>query len=133
MTLDLRRRWITDLSTIGTLWINGEHCCFTLEDPVRPHKIPGGTAIPAGTYPVRLALSPKRKIIVPWIDDVPKYSNIQIHVGNYPKDTDGCILVGTDYAENMILHSKVAFERLMAKLKVANQITITIHNPVQTV
>jgi hypothetical protein len=43
--------------TLGDLSMDGDHVCFTLEDVVREVKIPGETAIPAGTYEVIITRS----------------------------------------------------------------------------
>ena len=38
------------------------------------------------------------------------------HVGNYNKDSDGCVLIGDAREGNMITNSRDAFERYMARL-----------------
>jgi len=123
MLLNLKRIILADEWTGGILYIDGKPFCFTLEDAVRLVKIAGATAIPSGDYPVMLGLSPKRKIIVPWILDVPGFDAIQIHIGNTVNDTDGCILVGC--ALNMwvdkLTSSRPAFEKLMKILKATKE------------
>ena len=54
MQIILKRKKFLSDRTIGELTINGKFKCYTLEDTVRPEgvKIPGETAIPAGTYTV---------------------------------------------------------------------------------
>ena len=45
MKLDLIRRWLTEASTIGELYVDGVGECFVLEDRYRPPpeaKVPGG-------------------------------------------------------------------------------------------
>ena len=45
-------------------------------------KIPGHTAIPEGSYRVLVTLSPRFKEWLPYIQGVPDFEGIRIHVGN---------------------------------------------------
>ena len=136
MELTLNRIFLGSSATIGELWVNDTHLCDTLEDRVRPEgeKIYGKTAIPEGTYEVKLTHSPRFKKILPEILNVPNFSGIRIHTGNSSKDTEGCILVGTwdGEKEDWISDSRIAFEKLMSLLQKAEDkkesITITINN-----
>ncbi|QGZ16164.1 hypothetical protein Kuja_1720 [Vibrio phage vB_VchM_Kuja] len=104
---------LTGKSTLGQLSIEEKDFCVTLEDKFVPlyEKVNGETRIPAGRYPIR-----KRKVlsnltkkyrtikvlkgIFDWhleICDVPFFENVYIHIGNYAKDTDGCVLVGEKF------------------------------------
>lgn len=136
MELTLNRIFLGSSATIGELLINDKHLCDTLEDRVRPEgeKVYGKTAIPEGTYEVKLTHSPRFKKILPEILNVPNFSGIRIHTGNSSKDTEGCILVGTwdGEKEDWISDSRIAFEKLMSLLQKAEDkkesITITINN-----
>ena len=136
MELKLNRIFLGSSATIGELLINDKHLCDTLEDRVRPEgeKVYGKTAIPEGTYEVKLTHSPRFKKILPEILNVPNFSGIRIHTGNSSKDTEGCILVGTwdGEKEDWISDSRTAFEKLMSLLQKAEDkkesITITINN-----
>ena len=138
--------------TIGKLYINGEYFCDTLEDTdrgldsnmplteIQKIKQPGITAIPTGTYTVNMnTISPKYgnkepyKTLcggkVPRLMNVPGYEGILIHIGNYARDTDGCILVGNNITSGMISNSKVTFEKLyevLKKVSASEPITIQI-------
>jgi hypothetical protein len=94
LELKLIRKNFTEQSTIGELSVDGAFECFTLEDKVRPVKIKGETAIPAGTYEVAVTFSNKFQKFLPLLLDVPNFDGIRIHTGNTPKDTPDCILVG---------------------------------------
>lgn len=126
----LKRTIKTPNSTIGELYWNGQFECFTLEDPCREGpKVAGATAIPEGTYPVTIDYSPRFKKELPHVHEVSGFEGIRIHKGNSPLDTEGCILVGSDYGEDHITGSKLAFDRLFLKLHQAVQlgpVTITI-------
>lgn len=136
MQLKLNRIFKTNTFTIGELYINEKYVTDTLEDRVRPEgeKVYGKTAIPEGTYEVKLTHSPRFKKILPEILNVPNFSGIRIHTGNSSKDTEGCILVGTwdGEKEDWISDSRTAFEKLMSLLQKAEDkkesITITINN-----
>lgn len=127
MLLILQCTTKTDKSTEGTLSIDGQYQCVTLEptyrqvagQPVETWKMPGQTAIPTGTYPVEVTYFTRGGYYSPLLDNVPGFMGIRIHVGNFPQDTEGCILVGTQMGDNEVLNSKVAFVALMAKIQQA--------------
>ena len=134
MELKLNRIFLGSSATIGELLVNDKHLCDTLEDRVRPEgeKFYGKTAIPEGTYEVKLTHSPRFKKILPEILNVPNFSGIRIHTGNSSKDTEGCILVGTwdGEKEDWVGNSRIAFDELMALLEEATnnkeKVTITV-------
>src|ERR1700687_5575717 len=121
MKLTLERNWFTDLSVCGTLAIDGNFECFTLEPPVRATK---PCCIPAGTYQVELAMSPHRNYVVPWVLGVPGFTGIELHIGNQPKDTVGCCLVGQHHNPDWVRNSAAAFRALMLKLSGTDNISI---------
>lgn len=98
MELLLKRIARKPTYTIGRLYVNNTYLCDTLEDYDRiffgGSKVPGKTAIPSGRYEVVLnSYSPKfgsrepyRSLCggcVPLIADVPNFSGVRIHCGNY--------------------------------------------------
>lgn len=124
--------------TVGSLFINGEFFCYTLEDKdrgltsdmsledIQSKKIYGKTAIPKGIYFIDMnTVSTKFKDRLwakpydgklPRLLDVPGYEGILIHVGNTVEDTSGCILVGTEYFNGVLKNSATAFTSLMSVL-----------------
>jgi len=137
MQLTLQRLVLTDSSTCGQLMIDDSLECWTLELPVAD-GLPG-SAIPAGTYPVFFKPSPKFEssndpwvkqyaAFMPHIEYIPNRSLIMIHWGNYPDNTEGCVLVGKVHQPNMVGQSREAFQELYEKFKEANfeGITITV-------
>ena len=114
--LSLERKVYTERSTTGRLFIDGDFECYTLEDPVRPKKIRGITAIPEGTFEIAITHSNKFKQFMPLLLGVPNFAGIRIHWGNRPEHTEGCILVGKSVGDDMIGTSKLAYDGLNRKL-----------------
>lgn len=133
MKLHLERLQLDPGVTIGSLSVDDAWECWALEDGVRPAgaaKVPGKTAIPAGTYSVDITYSPRFKMPLPLLLNVPNFEGVRIHSGNTADDTEGCILVGQDRLGQSIGRSRLAFQALFAKLSRAKargeQITIEI-------
>ena len=134
MKLKLNRIFLGSSATIGELYVDGEHIADTLEDRVRPEgeKVYGKTAIPEGTYEVKLTHSPRFKKILPEILNVPNFSGIRIHSLNKAEESEGCIGVGEWNGKdtNWISNSRIAFNELMSLLQSAEDkkesTTITI-------
>ncbi|PSR52643.1 hypothetical protein AHMF7605_03430 [Adhaeribacter arboris] len=87
--------------------------CYVLELPPRDN-VPFVSSIPAGTYPVKV----RTDGALGWrleLDNVPDRKNVQIHIGNFPKDTIGCLLPGKEAGASQckVLRSNEA----MAELK----------------
>lgn len=76
------------------------------EDPGR--KVQGRTAIPTGTYKVHLYDSPKHGPDTPELLDVPGFRHIQIHSGNLPEHTEGCLLMGLARTGAQVTRSRPA-------------------------
>jgi hypothetical protein len=71
--------------------------CMTLElaDKDNQRSV---SRIPAGTYWVEKHNSPKFGKSF-WVKDVPGRSEILIHVGNFYRDTRGCVLAGDGFED----------------------------------
>lgn len=119
MELKLIRSKSTKTSTSGTLSIDDEFECYTLEDPVRDKKIAAKTAIPSGTYTIDITHSNRFKKKMPILLNVPGFTGIRIHSGNTADDTEGCILVGKQKSDDRIAESRLAYSSLFAKLEKA--------------
>lgn len=129
MRLDLTRLEIDRDATIGELRIDGEWFCWTLEDRVRAAKIKHQTAIPTGSYEVRITHSQRFGVRMPLVVDVPEFAGIRIHPGNSAADTSGCILVGGHRQGNRITDSRAAYQALMTRLESAGDVTLHITQP----
>ena len=84
-------------------------------------KEPGHTAIPEGSYRVVITLSPRFRKWLPYLQGVPDFEGIRIHAGNYPDDTQGCILVGENKYPGMVVNSRIWLGRLMKRITEAQE------------
>lgn len=126
MELKIVRSQRTEHSTIGTLYVDGNFECYTLEDKEREVKVPHETAIPKGEYKVIINQSNRFKRLLPLLLNVPNFEGVRIHSGNTNHDTEGCILVGQTKYNDFIGGSRKAFDMLFAKMQKAESITLTI-------
>jgi hypothetical protein len=94
--ITLQRVAGNDVCTTGVMIYNYRPFCVTLERPWLGNK-PDISCIPAGTYMVEKAMSPERGYEVWWVREVPDRDSIQMHKGNIPVDTAGCILVAEKF------------------------------------
>lgn len=152
MELILYRKWKKETYTIGQLYINGLRFSDALEDrdrgltsamalsEIKQRKVYGETAIPTGTYEVRMTYSTKfatrawgRKYggKVPELLNVKGFSGVRIHPGNTPKDTLGCILLGKNAVKGQVTQSTTYYYQLLDNyilpaLQRGEKITLTI-------
>ena len=130
MKLELKRRFLGESYTIGSLSIDGKKFCDTLEDRVRDlnkngvfdgdeKKVYGETAIPYGTYDVVVDYSPKFKRELPRLQTVRHFEGILIHRGNTAEDSAGCILVGENKVKGKVINSTPYEKELVRILKEA--------------
>jgi len=141
MELIEKRTVKTPNSTQGVFYIDGVSTFVGLEptdrgltngmtlDQITAIKVQNKTAIPTGRYLVTKYFSPKHNIDVPLVNDVPGYAGVEIHVGNFPQDTDGCLLLGTDTGPDEVLNSKTAiaafYTKFFASVDAGEQVWIT--------
>lgn len=129
MKLELNRTTRTSKSTIGELLINNEFFCYVLEDfdrgldskmslsEITQKKVYAETAIPKGTYKVVITFSPRFKQYMPLLLNVKGFQGIRIHSGNTADHSEGCLIVGMTKSTDFVGQSKIAYSKLMAKLK----------------
>lgn len=134
MELTLKHIINGEHDSIGSLSIDGNFECYTLEDEKRNVKVYGETRIWAGRYKIeprkvgRIAAWLKK--IFPnvvnyslWIKNVPQFEYILIHPGTTDKDTYGCVLVGEDFDKfgdkHKLVNSRKAYLKLHKKISKA--------------
>lgn len=84
-------RWYRDDCVLGVLTIDNFRC-FTLELPNRNNE-QDVSCIPSSQYEYYYRESPSNGPCLE-LRDVPNRLYIQVHAGNFTKNTHGCILVG---------------------------------------
>ena len=118
INLLLIRDTFTEESTIGELFINGERICDTLERPYF-NNLRNISCIPEGVYTVRLRLpreSATRDYIHLLVQNVPDRDWILFHRGNYPYQSQGCILVGLGSQQDFVSNSVLAMDLLIKEI-----------------
>ena len=128
MEILLKRQVKTIDFTLGELFIDGEHFCYTVEDMERMEgeKVFGKTAIPKGEYNVIVNHSNHFNKDLPLLISVPNFEGVRIHSGNSAADSEGCIICGMTRTINGVGMSRIAMQKLMDKLKFQSLITIKI-------
>lgn len=152
MEITVDRKWKKDTYTIGVCYINGVRFSETLEDKdrgldnsmsesvIKSKKIYGQTAIPTGTYEIKMTYSPKfanrawakkysGKVVE--ITNVKAYSGVRIHPFNTAAESLGCIAVGRNLVKGKVLQSTIHYQKLVddyisPALKRGEKVTITI-------
>ena len=112
------RDTFTKESTIGELFLNGERMCDTLENPWLNNER-NFSCIPEGNYPVRLRLpreSATRDYLHLLVQEVPNRDFILVHRGNFPSQTQGCILVGLGSQQDVVNNSVLAMDLLIKEI-----------------
>lgn len=126
MDLTLKRTEFSDDGIFGELSdITGKRIAFTLEHSYS--KVP---KLPPGQYVCRRGLHRLEGMTDPFetfeIEDVPGHSDILFHVGNYNKDSQGCVLLGRGRMGPMLKFSRFAFEDFLKLQAGFDEFTLTV-------
>lgn len=142
MIIDLHRKWRKSDYSIGILSIDGERVCETIEDTdrglsqtdsletIKEKKIKGKTAIPIGTYEIKITYSPRFKKNLPLLLNVPGYDGVRIHPGNTAEDTEGCIPCGKNTEVGKVTNSRFWTGKVIEAIEKAlksGRVFINIH------
>lgn len=128
--LVLKRLYFKNKYTIGKLFIDRKYFCDTLEDRRRDlsveDKVYGETAIPEGKYKIILTKSTRFGRVLPEILNVPGFVGVRMHSGNVAADSEGCILLGFNTVQGMVLKSRHTEIKLVSLLYKFKNIKLTI-------
>lgn len=123
--LALLRIETSERGTFGRLVIPGGSTLHTLELPWKDNA-PDISCIPAGTYRLKRRFSAKHGYELFGIEDVPGRTDVELHIGNFLKDTLGCVLLGLGRTATAIERSTEAFHRFMDAMTGIDEIEIDI-------
>lgn len=105
MKIEVVRHYFSETYTIGKLYIDGVYFSDTLEPSVDAKKF---GAVKIGKYPLNIVWSNKFGCYMPRVE-VPNRFGILFHIGNKPKDTKGCVLLGLNTIKGSVTASRVTF------------------------
>jgi hypothetical protein len=137
MQLKLERKIFNENSTEGNLYVNGKWFCHVIEDKVRAEpgqwkpelKVYAKTAIPYGTYPVRVTWSNRFKRKLTGIFNVPDFEGIRIHNGTTERSSAGCPIISYKAVKGSVINDKAAMNDLcnmVEKVQDTEKVTIEI-------
>lgn len=131
MDIHLERIRLDKNGTYGVL-ISDHPIAVTIEKPWKnnQHII---SCIPSGVYKCKRFDSPHFGPNMWLLDNVPDRSLILIHYGNFTQNSNGCILLGSSFAdvnEDKIMDiasSKLAYNNFMLLTRDEKELTLTIN------
>lgn len=126
MIIRVDRYLSTSTATLSQVYVDEQMICYGLEDGKHFPKIPGKTRIHAGAYKTILRkvggmhdrylkrFGPEFHKGMLWLQDVPDFQYILIHIGNTVQDTEGCLLLGLgrDETRMTVSASEAAYRKL---------------------
>ncbi len=129
-----------DQSTIGRLIIDGQEVGRTLELPWRNNET-SVSRIPPGTYAASMRTDGARGWRVE-LADVRDRKKVQMHIGNYARETEGCILVGDNVTEDkgnkacMVTNSAATIDAIRGRIRLMGESVndkMTVSVPIRVV
>jgi len=112
--ININRTATTPLSTMGSLIVSVDgdvqFAGYTLE----PSGSQGASRLSPGEYDASVYASPRlggRDVLL--LHHTDPMTFVEIHPGNYPRDTRGCILPGTTQSKDYVGNSRPAFNTIM--------------------
>lgn len=123
MKLTLKRYEFNENGIFGHLTV--ENNVFHTLEHAYPVDNTCKPKIPVGEYTCKRGTYPKNGETFE-VMNVPNHTFILVHVGNYNKDSNGCILVGLDRSGDMITSSKKAFTEFMKLMDGLNEFELEV-------
>jgi hypothetical protein len=111
VTIDRKESFANSIG--GDLYVNGRYVCRTLE-LAWLWNTKDKSCVPLGTYAAFIRHDKKDGWRIQLIGVPGNRDGVQIHIGNYPREIKGCVLVGERYTPDAIWHSASAYKKLEA-------------------
>lgn len=110
--ITIERKLSSTTCTMGYMSVDKKIICYSLELPW-VDNLKNISCVPIGSYNGILRYDKKDGWRIQ-LDNVPNRDAVQIHIGNYTKNTRGCVLVGLDakIEDCAIQQSNLAYEKL---------------------
>ena len=90
-------------SIIGVLYANDDQLCYSLELPWKDNQS-NVSCVPVGTYPGKIRTDGTKGWRIE-LESVPNRTFVELHVGNFPGEIQGCVLLGLEWSENSVSSS----------------------------
>lgn len=89
-------------------------------------KVKGETAIGTGLYRLVVRMSPSKKQLRVYVENVTGFDGVQVHSGNTISDTLGCPLLGAkqDFKNNRVYECKAVNDQLLKEIQANEKIGI---------
>lgn len=136
ITITIQRTMKNDICVQGRLCAvsdkkKGSFECYTLENPDLNNQ-KNISCIPPGEYTafIRDKSTSRWDYDVIELKNVPGRSFIQIHIGNFSENTQGCILPGVHLGKNAVWKSGEAMKELMSFVDSDEDIKVIIKDTV---
>ena len=130
--ITLERQEFTDKQIIGSIYIDGDFICYSLERPWIDNK-PNISCIPEGIYDLQYHRYKGRLDTYALTGDTVSHfpgdkarNLILIHPANRVEELQGCIATGSDKKDGEMVMSIKAHKKLMNAIKSKNVTTIKI-------
>ena len=93
-------------SIIGVLYANDDQVCYSLELPWKDNQS-NVSCVPVGTYAGKIRTDGTKGWRIE-LESVPNRTYVELHVGNFPGEIQGCVLLGLEWTENSVKSSGLA-------------------------
>lgn len=117
ITLYLERNRIDSTGAYGLLRDQNQNLiALTLEHSYPDNDDAWAPKIPSGMFTCVRGQHRLASMNTPFITfeiQVPNHTNILFHCGNTENDSEGCVLLGTRLDKNILLESRIAFNKFM--------------------
>jgi len=117
-TIAIARDTYTSNSVTGTISVSSDRIADTFSGYHLENRRPPNPQlpVPAGTYDAFVDQRAGRKDRIE-LFNVPNATDVQIHLGNFPNDAEGCFLPGTTRAADFVGNSARAMDAILDIVK----------------